>query len=147
MTSLEFDFQNGFNETIRRLEFVERRPILAGVYGAPGSGKSTFMTCISDYFEARGLEVADHGGAPDASNFERYRDRSWEYQNMLILFHCAWFRKEEEGGLSCSRTEEDPNVLSRQILGRTLDLNVGIYNPNIHSEIEGNYDLIIRNQH
>ena len=38
-----------------------------------------------------------------------------------------------------------PNVLAEQILGRGLDLNVGIYNPKMYHLPQGEYDFIISN--
>ena len=49
-----------------------------------------------------------------------------------------------EGGLFSKN--EDPNYLARKILRRKLNMNVGIYNPNVEgTRLNGDYDLVISN--
>ena len=41
--------------------------------------------------------------------------------------------------------DDDPNLLAEKILGRKINLNVGIYNPHFYNKPIGSYDLIISN--
>ena len=55
-------------------------------------------------------------------------------------FHYPWDVIWEE-----NPKEDDPNYLSKRIIGRPMDINIGIYNPKFNSTPRGDYDLIIKN--
>ncbi len=140
----ELNFEEGLSEIVRTLEVVEERPVLVAVYGWPGSGKSFLIDKLAEQFEARGLYAANNGGAPSPETFENIQRRGDTNWVNVYLFHCAWNR-EDEGSLMLSKNE-DPNYLARKILGRKLNMNVGIYNPKVEgTRLNGEYDLVISN--
>ena len=140
----KLNFEDGLVEIVRTLEGVEERPVLVAIYGWPGVGKSYLIERIAEQFEARGLYAANQGGAPTPDTFENIKNRGITNWVDVYLFHCAW-DKENEGFLMLSKSE-DPNYLTNKILGKKLNLNIGIYNPRVEgSELNGDYDLVISN--
>jgi hypothetical protein len=144
------------------------KPVMGAVYGLPGSGKSHFIYELTKYFERQGLYARGQHEGPHPSTFEWVREQLEREERVereagsrprvlslslgpglriedLILYHCAWDRidyHQEDTGLFM---EEDPNFLCETILGRPLDLNVGIFNHNTRRGIRGDYDLVIDN--
>ncbi len=137
----ELDLEAGIREAIRCLESTERRPLLVALYGWPDSGKSYVMGRLKAYFIAQKMYVASAQGAPKRLQFEDMHRLPMD----LYLFHCGWVRGNNDARWLESRAHEDPNVLAREILGRTLDLNIGVYNPYFSEVPDGDYGLIIAN--
>lgn len=134
----EFSFKDGVAEIIRKIEISKNDFVLVAVYGWPHSGKSYLIKTISRYYNG-GKSVAGYEGSPNKRLFEQIRDSERMFICDLSLFHCAW-----TNDTSCFE-DEDPGFLAREILGRELDFNIGIYNSNYYRPIEGTYDIIIRN--
>lgn len=138
----QLNFERGLTKAVGTLENIRRRPILAAVYGWPGNGKSYLIDKIAEHFRKRNFDVANYGVAPSKQTFQGIKDRKQGNCIGLYLFHCAWDR---ENPIIFS-VDEDPNHLASRILGRNLDLNIGIYNSNSKvSELKGNYDILISN--
>ena len=156
----ESDFNQGLAEIVRTLDLVEERPILVAVYGWPGSGKSYLMERLYENYKDS-MHVIPTGGAPDVTDFFKYKEYAHHYTNSLILFHCAWNRhradlfskiniksadKKDMIKECWKKRIEDPNILSEEVLGKRLNMNVGIYNPKVEGTIlDGEYDLVISN--
>jgi len=142
---VEYGFEQGFEKIVGALEGVLERPVLAAVYGWLGSGKSYLIERIAAEFKRRGLYVADQGGGPTPDTFENIKRRGDGNWVDMYLFHCAWDRSDL-GFLDMGDKKEDPNYLAEKILGRKLNLNIGIYDPRIEGiRLNGDYDLIISN--
>ena len=136
-----------FNEGIAKakglIEAVQRKSILAAVYGWPNCGKCYFMKRLKESLNLEDFEVMCGSGAPMASTFEDHIGGLLKYEEIsqrkrLYLFHCGWERVPFE-------IEQDPNALSQNILHRSLDLNIGIWCPKFYRTILGNYDIVIAN--
>lgn len=136
----ELTFQEGLEESKGVIESVEERPILVAIYGRPNSGKTYLIHKLRDYFKQKGLEAGAYGGAPRASDFEHIRDNPGWFMNSLILYHCGWDREDLR-----MYDHEDPTILTKGVLNRNINLNIGMYNPNFYSKPRGEYDLIISN--
>lgn len=138
---MEYEFEEGIEVTINRINQLNVCPLLVSFYGLPNSGKSRAIYEIKEYFKKQGLNVGYFGGSPSINIFERIN----EYNQLidLLLFHCAWGIQKFPNGEFIF--EDDPNVLAKNILGRELNLNIGIYNPKLNSKPEGDFDYIICN--
>lgn len=139
-----YDFNRGRRNIIDIINAVDSKPIMVAFYGMPDSGKSKMIEEeVGAHFKKRGLDVACGTGGPDLNVFEYIRDNPECHQG-LFLFHCGWERILNYDGEFVS-SYEDPGCLAEKILGRNVDLNVGIHNPNFEPYIEGEYDIIISN--
>src|SRR3989338_9789402 len=116
----EFEFNEGLEEAIKRIELIQSRPRLVSVYGLPNSGKSYIIDKIGDYFKRENIEIARGSGAPSIELFEKLRDGP-EVLRELLLFHYASERFLFD--------EKDPNYLAKSIANRDIDLNILIFNP------------------
>ena len=126
---MESTLERGIQKAKDILKRSKNKPLLAAVYGLSDSGKSHIIDLIAEDFMAyRG------SGAPPKSLFMSIK----AFAHMeLYLFHCGWQKQEE--------ISEDPVLFSRNILGRELDLTIGIYNPRFYARIDGEYDIVISN--
>lgn len=141
INGMELDLEAGIEQAVEMINRVNERPILVAIFGHPNSGKSHLIDRLGDRFEE--LSVARHKGGPCEYTFKLLNERP-NYLKDLQLFHCGWERKE---GKSYERTfkSEDPNILARDICGRELHLNIGIYNPAFSEELMDKYDFVICN--
>jgi len=149
-SSIDFETALGriierFRQSIR--ELGNSRALLVAVYGWPNHGKSHLMTRIQQCFSETGIDVSRYGGAACESDFHNLARQEKDVATMpkvrgwVVLYHCGW-----EKGPNYLRRKDDPNALAQKILGRTMDLNVWVYNPKIsHDFPMGEYDFIIRN--
>ena len=138
-----FLFEKGKDKLIEVIEKIEIKPILVGVYGHSNSGKSYLIEEVGDYFKKENFTVGCFSGAPHKNIFEVIRDNPASVRS-LLLFHCAWERIRFENGRFASYYQ-DPECLSEEIVGRKLNLKVGIYNPNFNNGIKGEYEVVISN--
>ena len=143
MRVAEFNLEQGIKETIRLINLATRNPVLVAFYGLPNSGKTYVIDTLVDFFESKGISTGSFTYTVNKSAFELIRDRP-ENAAQIQLYHCAW-DKIENDFLKQLPEDEDPNVLAQQILGRTIDLNIGMYNPNLYQKEERDYDFMICN--
>jgi hypothetical protein len=139
----------------RKGNFGVRKSVFVAVYGWPGSGKSRLISELTDYFVNEKMNAVGAGAGPTPDQFDRMRAFP-QYAVDIRFFHCAWHRSEsfiESLGWSLF-SHEDPNALSKKILGRDVDLNVFIYDPKKTRDVkespehyEGRYDILIENPH
>ncbi len=135
------NFQEGLREAIERIENMNSAPKLVAVYGWPHSGKSHFISGVGDHFKAKRIEVSKGASAPRPSVFEMIKRRQGLLDDFLYLFHCEWDKTSWK-----SLVNEDPNDMAEEMLGRNMNLNIGIYNPNIPTlNVIGKYDMRISN--
>jgi len=53
----EYNFQEGLEESLRRIHEIAQRPRLISVYGWPDSGKSYFINSLARYFNERKIRI------------------------------------------------------------------------------------------
>ncbi len=134
-----FNFKDGIEEAIRRLEAVTDRPVLAAVYGYPHSGKSYFIQKLANHFDQQGeLQACRFAGTAQEKYFEEMNFP--ERENLLYLFHCVGGYFKDHRLLP----DDDPHNLAEKV-GKKIHLNIGIYNPKRFSSLDGDYDLLITN--
>ncbi len=138
-----FNFEEGRDKIIELVNCVKRKPVLVGIYGWPNSGKSYLIKEIGNYFNKKSLPSYCYGGSTYVGLFEQLRD-DHQLKHSLHLFHSAWERFYDISGKVVS-FEQDPGWLAENILGRDIDLKVGIYNPFLYGKIYGEYDFVISN--
>ncbi len=139
--------EEGITQIVESIEKIVNRPILAAVYGYPDRGKSYLIDILTERLKQKELLVIGYGSAPTADEFESIRRHvNWD----AYIFHCAWNRSDFDFYKEVSG-HEDPNILAKNILGREMDLNIAICNPNLISacidprNTEQLYDFIIVN--
>lgn len=142
----EYNFQEGLGECLKKIKEITERPRLISVYGWPNSGKSYLINKIADDLEKMEIEVYRGSGSLRRSFYEELRDSPGYFKDTLLI-HCAWDRKIIllPGIRHVVFEEEDPNELVKKILNGKINLNIGIYNLNRESRLEGEYDLVISN--
>lgn len=151
----ELGFEEGIKEIVRRVrELGEERPIFIAVYGFPNSGKTYLFEKLGEKLERLGLEPVGFSGAADASAFEAIKRNEYTFYGIegkvtgkkptrrVYLFHCAWnIMLKDHDPL-------DPNFLAREILGKEIHMNIGIYNPDrpeFLRKFYGDFDFVISN--
>lgn len=137
----EYSLEVAVDKIISLIKDKKERPILVSVYGTGKSGKSYLIKKLQNEFEKLGMRFAGFSSNPDPAHF--YRVEKWGNSGLLpdvAVFHCSWHFITENDA-------EDPNMLAKEILGKPVDLNVGIYNPKTDPGPAGNFDLIVRNPH
>ena len=140
-----FELEEGIEAIIGKINTqigeLEYRPLLISIYGGMNSGKSYIIDKVGLHFEKEGLRIYQGQGAPSPSFFEHMQSYQKSRDVNICLFHYCGSRSE---------MKEDPNSLAKALLGRDLNLNVGIYNPN-HGKnwndeyVTGEFDIVIRN--
>lgn len=142
---IELPLRQGIEKTIilieKKMEAAEK-PILVAAYGMPDSGKTYMIDEIVGHFRECGRKVSGDGGGPKSSTFEMIKEG---YTNEIHLFHCAWLKYLADGRKAVSQPHEDPDVLAEAILGRGINLDIGIYSPFFDDKLGGDYDLLISN--
>jgi len=139
--TIEYTLNEGLERCIWVIENTKENPILVAVYGWPKSGKSYFINRLKAYFESINIDTLAHEGAPEVYTFEVIKERVKHFSDKrwIQIFHCGWDRNEK------IFRGQDPNNLARLVLKRKLDLNIGMYNPNLYKKVIGTYDIIISN--
>ena len=136
-SSNEFNFEQGREKILDVIRNSSNHPVLVAIYGLPNSGKSYLIDSVRQDFKLDG--VSAYTMSPKKDVFEIIKENK---AREIQLFHCGWGREQDLTGT----WHEDPNMLSRGFLKRELDLNVGIYNPNMYKQMPGyDYDIIIAN--
>jgi hypothetical protein len=122
------NLEDGIQEIFKAVDEIRERPILIAIYGWPNSGKSYLMKRIGrECFDKKGFSVVFYEGVPYGDIF---KDIQRVPRFDLYFFHCAWLR-ENSDVYEEIYDHEDPNILSRRILGKNIHLNVVINNPNL----------------
>ena len=136
-----FNFQDGLEETVNRIVLVERKPILVGIFGFPGSGKSFFMK--KAYTELTKRELIGIGCPPDEEYILELP--SYHVQYNVVLFHDHSPRLTIDFPLTIYIPGSLDSVC-RKHFGKPVDINVGIYAPGITDTLnERDYDVFIEN--
>ena len=165
-----YRFNTGVKRAVKLIQKVERtskeRPILCAVYGLPDSGKSYLQREVYEQLSGEGYNIFCYEGTSGFDVFQGIakgnRHLSDEFQvRWVVQFHqgverqptdvenelIRWGRHELIRG-DRFQHHDDPNVLSSLVLGRKMDLNFGIFNPNnSHGELSNlwSYNLVISN--
>ena len=144
-----YDFNNGRDEIIRRVEQCISKPILIAVFGVPDSGKTHLIDFIGKYFEDRGLKTRQRDNKEKINWYESWTEKYYFNgerikeelsSHDLIMYHCSWDDRAKPWEHNL-----DPEETIKKVINRDLDLSVGIYNPKRRSQSKGLYDLIISN--
>lgn len=145
-----YGFGEGKDEAVRRIEVCSSKPIVAGVFGIPDSGKTYLIDYLGTRFEAKGLDVRQRSNQWKINWYESWAHHNYEkidriaealISKDLAIYHCPWDNRARPW-----KGQIDPEESIRSAMGRGLDLSVGIFNPIRSSPPTGNFDLIISNQ-
>lgn len=152
----EMNMQQGVQEIVRLARDIEQRPILIAIYGFPNSGKSHLIDKLVEAFRAEGLSSIGYASTADITQYTYIRSRV--IIDDVVMFHSGWHRNAEINrgsmalGLSVDSGEGQPDILAHVVLGRTVDLSIGIHNPDHRlaradqvTLAQGEYDLVVRN--
>jgi hypothetical protein len=140
MSAKGLTLEEGLQEAIMRIDSFKERPILVAVYG--WDGKSYFINLLEKHFREKGFRAHGSDGAPNMFEFFNLRDNPQQFPDMRI-YHCGW-ELSDFTEFGCFG-HEDPNSLAQEIVGRKVNLNIGIYNPLISRYPRGDYDILIAN--
>jgi hypothetical protein len=146
---LVLPFERGVQEVRQRLQdrITSFSPdngigILVGIYGRPDSGKSKLIELVSDHFKRRGIFCSHPGGAPRVSDLRDLKEFP-SIQPRIQMFHYGDYLFDSGRGIKA----DEPSSLARHILGRDLDLKIGIYDCNQYNPpwFGHYYDFVIAN--
>lgn len=122
-----YDFNNGVQAIIDAVDRIQETPILIAVYGAINNGKSYLISRLEEHYRARGRPAIGYGGAPCDHTFDFIKSHP---EIDLYIFHCAWFRHYNKMFVEVT-SHEEPNSLAPKMLGRDIDFNIAVINPNM----------------
>lgn len=133
------DLEEGIQIVIQEVLRSDQLQFLVGVYGGSDNGKSYFIHRVAQELANSEIEVHGSEGSPCKEGFDMIKShQEYDLGRQLYLFHCSWDKDRD------LFPESDPSVLCPLIMGRPLDLTVGVYNPHIRM-LKGEYDLLLRN--
>lgn len=133
-------------------------PVLGVVYGNPVSGAANLISETQRVGNGRNKNKRNKNKRNKSGPYVFNISQKCQYRiiqtftysmklhdNILYLFHCPWERGDPKYFL------EDPhnmfkNIRSEKGLKIEIDFNVGIYNKNLFSGINGEYDLLISSE-
>jgi hypothetical protein len=135
-----YNFEEGAKKIIERLAWVNEFPKMVSVYGVSNSGKSFLIERLRKTLSDMGYAVGGFTGAASLDDFKRIWTGVQNVRsNTIYFFH---------NGHALFPQSQDPNHWVGAALNREIHLNVGIYNPNLHSKhliTNGLYDMAISN--
>lgn len=141
MAIATFGLEDGVKEAIKVIGVSTNRPVMVAIYGLPNSGKTFLIDKIAETLERNRITVSRFHVAVRRATFEAIKaDPHWPSQ--VHLYHCSWNKTESR---YLRPGDDDPNMMAMQVLGRKLDLNIGIFNPAISPKEKRDYDFVICN--
>ena len=142
-----FNLEAGISEILKTAKQVENESILAAVYGNSLSGAAAvvektnlMMISRNKYRRPEKKERPTVLKIWQKHHFSMIEVLAYSpklSRDYLYLFHCPWERGDE------AYAKVDPSNLTKNILRRDLNFNVGVYNPRWFSGINGDYDIVI----
>ncbi len=134
----------GLAEGIRRsvglAAQVRHRPILIGAFGLPNSGKSYIISKMVEELHSNGILSTGYHCTASSSSIRLMAEMMRKDPGCLpaaFLYHCAYERSDI--------LDSDTESLLKLIVGRGMDVAIGIYNPLMSEVPEGKYDVLISN--
>ncbi|HLF54640.1 MAG TPA: hypothetical protein VI612_02885 [Candidatus Nanoarchaeia archaeon] len=131
----------GVKEALKRIGTSTNRPVMAAIYGLPNSGKTFLIDKIAEMLERSRITVSRFHVTARRATFEAVRAAP-PGPSQVHLYHCSWNKTKSK---YLRPGDDDPNMLAMQVLGRKLDLNIGIYNPSISGKVKSDYAFVICN--
>lgn len=146
-----YEFNDGRDEIIKRIERCFSKPVIIAVFGIPDSGKTHLIDFIGEYFERLDFKTRKRDNKEKINLYE-----SWtEFDNLpslrriadelslydINMYHCSWDDLTKPWD-----HKVDPEESVREAMDRGLDLSIGIFNPKRSSPPKGNFNLIISNR-
>ncbi len=141
MAIATLSLDEGVNEALKRIGTSTNRPVMVAIYGIPNSGKTFLIDKIAERLERGRITVSRFHVTPRRATFEEIKAAP-PGPSQVHLYHCGWSKTESR---YLRPGDDDPNMLAMQVLGRKLDLNIGIYNPEFSAKEKSDYDFVICN--